>query len=297
MICKFWGVRGSLPSPGPETCRYGGNTSCVEIRADGELIILDAGSGLRKLGLALQREAAGRPIRGTILISHTHWDHIHGLPFFAPAFVPGNHFRIYGCAEAPQGLESVFSRQMESPYFPRTLSSLPGTLEFHELAESEMWIGDVCVRSIFMNHPGVTLGFRLEEGNVSVVYATDHEAAEPNGMVLEASPTTPEPALAGAGHQHRKLVQFATGADLLICDAQYTPEEYQEHVHWGHSSTEDALDIALRARARRLALFHHDPERSDRELDRILKQCRKKIAQAGSDMECLAAQEGLAITL
>src|SRR5436190_12203875 len=145
MRCKFWGVRGSLPSPGPETCRYGGNTSCVEVRADGQLIILDAGSGIRKLGLALQREAAGNPIRGTILISHTHWDHIHGLPFFAPAFVPGNRFTVYGCAGVTQHLEAVFARQMEMPYFPVPLSSLPDTLDFQQISEDEIRIGAVCV--------------------------------------------------------------------------------------------------------------------------------------------------------
>ena len=190
MKIRFWVIRGSLPSPGPETCRYGGNTSCVEVRAGGQILILDAGSGIRKLGLALQREWGPRPIRGSILISHTHWDHIHGLPFFAPAFVPGNHFTVYGCAGSSEHLEAVFSRQMESPYSPLTLSDLPGTLEFCEVTEEEMRLGKVRVRSMFLKHPGVTLGFRIEAGDASVVYATDREP-EPPPPSLEGRDAVP----------------------------------------------------------------------------------------------------------
>jgi phosphoribosyl 1,2-cyclic phosphodiesterase len=297
MKVKFWGVRGSLPSPGPETCRYGGNTPCVELRADDQLIILDAGTGIRKLGNALQREWGDRPINGTILISHTHWDHIHGLPFFGPAFVPQNRFVVYGCAGSPRRLKAVFSRQMKAPYSPLTLSDLRATLEFRELSEEEIRIGDVRVRSMFVNHPGMTLGFRIESGKRSLVYATDHEPDQRDGPAAHGGPDPIDRLFGPAGHQDRKLALFAAETDLLICDAQYTPEEYKAHVRWGHSSTEDALEMALRARARRLALFHHDPDRSDCELDRLVGECRGLIAQTGAGLECFAAQEGVELSL
>jgi phosphoribosyl 1,2-cyclic phosphodiesterase len=296
MKVRFWGVRGSLPSPGPETCRYGGNTACVEVRAGGQLIILDAGTGIRKLGLALQREFAERPIQGTILISHTHWDHIHGLPFFAPAFVSGNRFTVYGCPDSPQHLEAIFSRQMETPYFPLMLSDLPGTLEFREIGEGEVQIAGVCIRSLFVTHPGLTLGFRIEVGNRSVVYATDHEPAQRGAP--SASPVDPIAALFGSGtHQDRKLEQFAEGTDLLICDAQYTPAEFPAKAGWGHASTHDALELALRAGARRLAFFHHDPERCDDAVDALVAECRGLAARARSPLDCFAAQEGLEIEI
>jgi phosphoribosyl 1,2-cyclic phosphodiesterase len=269
----------------------------LEVRADDHLIILDAGSGIRKLGLALQQEYGSRPIEATILITHTHWDHIHGLPFFAPAFVPGNRFTVYGCAGAPQHLEAIFSRQMETPYFPLELADLPGTLEFREISEGEMRIGDVCIRSMFVNHPGMTLGFRIEHGSSSLVYATDHEPTQQDATAVPEA-TDPVDALFGpVDYQGRKMAQFAADADLLISDAQYTPEEYPAKVGWGHATTHDALQLALRSRARRLALFHHDPERSDDALDQLVTECRRLIARTGASLECFAAQEGVELSL
>src|SRR5437868_3849664 len=162
MTVRFWGVRGSVPAPGPETCRYGGNTPCVEVRAAGDLVILDAGTGIRKLGLALSKSR--RPVTGTLLISHPHWDHIHGLPFFLPAMAPGNCFRVYGNAGTAQHMKSILTGQMERPYFPVSLEDLPNCLEFHELSDQPFHAGAVSIRSTRLRHPGVTFGFRIECG-------------------------------------------------------------------------------------------------------------------------------------
>lgn len=276
---RFWGVRGSIPAPGPETSRYGGNTACVEVRAAGELIILDAGSGIRSLGLALRKKK--RPVTGTLLISHAHWDHIQGLPFFLPAMIPGNRFRVYGSGDRP--IRSIFAGQMESPYFPVSLDDLPDTLEFHELRDIPITIGGVTVRTLRLHHPGLTLGFRIEAAGRSVVYATDqepHPAADSGEPVLDAA-----------------LIRFAAGADLLIGDAQYTPEEYCQHLGWGHSSMTDAVRLALAAGVRRLVLFHHDPERSDAALDHLLARARAEVVRRGGVLDCTAAAEGLEIKL
>jgi phosphoribosyl 1,2-cyclic phosphodiesterase len=289
---RFWGVRGSLPAPGPDTCRFGGNTACVEVRVGEQLFILDAGTGIRKLGLQLQREAEGRPVVGTILLSHTHWDHIHGLPFFAPAFVSGNQFAVYGCAGASKSLESILAGQMESPYSPLPMSALPGTLQVFELTDEELLVDGVTITAQRLNHPGLTLAFRLEAGGRSLVYATDNEPCHPVG----GDGPLPAPPCVKGDHD-AALARFATGADLLICDAQYTWEEYRDRVGWGHTCYQDALRLAMAARVRSLALFHHDPERTDDDLDQIVAECRTELKLQGAATECFAAQEGLVITL
>lgn len=277
MTVRFWGVRGSVPAPGPETCRYGGNTSCVELRAGGELLILDAGTGIRKLGLALC--AGCSPIRGTLLISHAHWDHIHGLPFFAPVMSPGNRFHVYGCAGSEPHMRTTLAGQMETPYFPLSLEDLPDTLEFHELGEDPIEVGAVRVQTVRLHHPGMTLGFRVEAEGRAVVYATDQEP--------HAAGDGAEPAL------DADLLRFARGADLLIADAQYTPDEYSSRVGWGHSSVRDAVRLALEAGVGRLALFHHDPERTDSAVDALLATARGEIVRRGGALECVAAAEGM----
>jgi phosphoribosyl 1,2-cyclic phosphodiesterase len=278
---RFWGVRGSIPAPGPETCRYGGNTACVEVRAGEELLILDAGTGIRKLGLALSKETA--PVAGTLLISHAHWDHIHGLPFFAPAMATGNSFRVYGCAGAAPHMETVLAGQMESPYFPISMARLPRTLEFHELNDDPISVGEACIRTTWLHHPGLTLGFRIEVGGRALVYATDHEPL----LAREGGEPTLDPA----------LVRFTTDADLLICDAQYTAEEYRGRVGWGHSSVTDSVRLALAARVRRLALYHHDPERSDADLDVLHAVACAEAARRGGHLDCFVAAEGLELQL
>ncbi|HLC42020.1 MAG TPA: response regulator [Methylomirabilota bacterium] len=290
MRIRFWGTRGSLAKPGPSTIRYGGNTSCVEARAaDGTLIVLDCGTGAHELGQSLVTSGE-RPIRGHLLMTHTHWDHIQGFPFFAPLFVPGNEWDVY----APQGLgrrlEDTLAGQMEYTYFPVTLGQLGATIRYHELVEGSFDLGTVRVTARYLNHPGLALGYRLEAGGVAVVYATDHEPHSRH------QPEVADPAQAVPVHREdQRHVEFLVGVDLVIHDAQYTLEEYPSKLMWGHTPAELAVDFALAAGVKRLALFHHDPFRNDDALDRLVETCRRRAAAGGLDV--FAAAEGQMIEL
>lgn len=282
MLVRFWGTRGSLAKPGPGTVRYGGNTSCVEVRGgDGTLIVLDCGTGAHGLGQALM--AAPAPCNGHLLISHTHWDHIQGFPFFAPLFVPGNTWDIYAPGALGRQLERTLAGQMEHTYFPVTLAQLGATIRYHDIAECEFAIGPVRATAQYLNHPALTLGYRLEEEGNAVVYAVDHE------------PHAANPAARGAGEpaRHRedqRHIDFLAGADLVVHDTQYTIAEYPQKTGWGHTPAEWAVDYAVAAGARRLALTHHDPLRDDDGVDRVLAMCRRRAA--GSGLEVFAAAEG-----
>jgi CheY-like chemotaxis protein/phosphoribosyl 1,2-cyclic phosphodiesterase len=288
MRIRFWGTRGSLAKPGATTLRYGGNTPCVEVRmADGTLIVLDCGTGAHGLGLALSASGE-RPLRGHLLITHTHWDHIQGLPFFAPLFVSGNEWDIYAPGGLGPKLETTLAGQMEYTYFPVTLAQCGATIRYHDLAEGSFGIGGVRVVARYLNHPALALGYRLEAEGAAVVYAVDHEphARDPAGPVQRA---------AGAPPMHRedqRHVEFLVGADLVIHDAQYLALEYPQKVNWGHTPAEWAVDYALAAGVRRLALFHHDPLRDDEALDRLVEACRRRAAAAGSGLDVFAAAEG-----
>jgi CheY-like chemotaxis protein/phosphoribosyl 1,2-cyclic phosphodiesterase len=294
MRIRFWGTRGSLAKPGATTVRYGGNTSCVEVRApDGTLIVLDCGTGAHELGQALL--ASGEhPIRGHLLITHTHWDHIQGFPFFAPLFVPGNEWEVYAPQGLGQRLEQTLAGQMEYTYFPVPLGQLRATIRYHELAEGAFEVGSVRVTTRFLNHPGLAMGYRLEAAGVVVVYATDHEPhSRHHGEA-------PGPDGEGVGPVHRedqRHVEFLAGADLVIHDAQYTLEEYPGKLTWGHTPAERAVDFARAAGARRLALFHHDPLRTDEAVDRLLASCRRRVAAGGGALDVFAAAEGQVIEL
>ncbi|MGH7268353.1 MAG: response regulator [Candidatus Rokuibacteriota bacterium] len=290
MRIRFWGTRGSLAKPGPSTLRYGGNTSCVEARtADGTLVVLDCGTGAHALGLALTARDDGH--RGHLLITHTHWDHIQGFPFFAPLFEAGNEWDIYAPGGLGRRLEETLSGQMDYTYFPLTLEHLGATIRYHDLAEGAFPIDGVRVVTRFLNHPALTLGYRLESRGAVVVYATDHEphARDPGEVAGWAG------AAALPVHQEdRRHIEFLAGADLVIHDAQYTREEYPARVGWGHSPAEYVVDMALTAKARRLALTHHAPLRDDEALDRIVDVCRRRVATAGGTLEVFGAAEGQA---
>jgi CheY-like chemotaxis protein/phosphoribosyl 1,2-cyclic phosphodiesterase len=291
MRVRFWGTRGSLPKPGPTTLRYGGNTSCVEARtADGTLIVLDCGTGAHGLGLALS-ESTPQPVRGHLLITHTHWDHIQGFPFFAPLFVRGNEWDIYAPGGLGQQLEATLAGQMEYTYFPVTLAQCGATIRFHDLSERPFEVGTVRVSPRYLNHPALALGYRLEADGAVLVYAVDHEPhardrAGPAGGAREGSP---------AHREDQRHVEWLAGADLVIHDAQYTVEEYPRRTNWGHTPAEWAVDYALAAGAKRLALFHHDPQRDDAGLDGLLKICRRRAA--GSGLDVFAAAEGQVVEL
>jgi phosphoribosyl 1,2-cyclic phosphodiesterase/DNA-binding response OmpR family regulator len=282
MRVQFWGTRGSIAKPGPSTARYGGNTSCVEVRsASGTLVVLDCGTGAHPLGQKLM-SAGLKGMRGHILISHTHWDHIQGLPFFAPLFVPGNEWNIYGPKGLGQSLREALAGQMQYTYFPITLDQFGATIRYHDLVEGSFEIDDIRVSTHYLNHPALTLGYRIEADGVAVVYCCDHE---PHSAIL----ATGQGEITG---QDQQYAAFIDGADLLIHDAQYTAEEYPAKVGWGHSPIEYAVKIGQHAGVKRIALTHHDPLRDDEAIDRVLESVRARLRENGSPIEAFAAVEG-----
>lgn len=288
MLVRFWGTRGSIAKPGPSTVRYGGNTSCVELRSSGgTLVVLDCGTGAHGLGQALVTSGVS-PLNGHILIGHTHWDHIQGFPFFAPLFIRGNEWHVYGPRGVGSSLRESLSGQMQSSYFPITLKELGATLHYHDLVEGTLEIGDIHVTTQYLHHPALTLGYRLEADGVTVVYSTDHE---PHSTPRVAGSGAPP---AGEDVRHAR---FLANADLVIHDAQYTAGELPAKRGWGHSTAEYAVETAVSAGVRRLALFHHDPTRNDDAVDRIVAGARDLVARLGGDTEVFAAAEGQVLEL
>src|SRR5216110_273456 len=295
---RLWGVRGSIPVPGKSTVRYGGNTSCVEVRANGEIILLDAGSGIRLLGLALDEEFGSRSTKLTLLISHTHWDHIQGLPFFTPAYNQKNLIRVLGYEGARAGLAKILASQMETPFFPVSLRELPSHLAIEELKEMEFQIGKVQVRSKFANHPGICAGYRLFTSSGSIAYFPDNEPYEPLKLQLASRDGISEDeARDFATTERTKMVEFIHGCDLAILDTQYTDEEYTKHVGWGHSSLSSVVSLALDADVGQLVLFHHDPSHDDEMIDRMVEQARSLVLKSGKALRIDGAREGAEILL
>ncbi len=290
-LVRFWGVRGSIATPGAGTVFYGGNTTCVEVRADGELIVLDAGTGIRPLGLALAGEFNGRPLNLTLLLTHTHWDHIQGFPFFVPAYNPKNNVRILGYEGARQGLAATLGTQMESPYFPVGLKELPGNIQIEELRDMEFTVGQVRVQAMFVNHPGICVGYRLNTSVGSIVFIPDNE---PFHRMKTEPGTADAKTLEFAEQQDGKLVEFIRDADVLIMDAQYEREEYEKRVGWGHGCVDDVAALATRAGVKQLFLFHHDPAHDDERISRMLANARQ-LAGPGTHVE--AAREGFEVVL
>jgi phosphoribosyl 1,2-cyclic phosphodiesterase len=295
---KFWGVRGSIPTPGPGTVRYGGNTSCVEVRAGGEIIILDAGSGIRLLGQSLQHEFGSDPINLSLLISHTHWDHIQGLPFFLPAYGRQNQLRVFGYDGTRARLGEILAGQMETPFFPVSMSELPGKIEVEELREMDFQIGKVEVRAKFLNHPGVCAGYRIFTSAGSVAYMPDNEPFDQlDEQLRNRGAENTGYKYKSPSEERADLVSFLQGADVLILDAQYTDEEYQNHIGWGHGSVSSVVSLAAAADAKRLILFHHDPNHDDGLVEKIVEKARMQMAQIGKSITVEAAQEGSEIIL
>ncbi len=295
---KLWGVRGSLPVPGPATIRYGGNTSCVEVRADGEIIVLDAGTGIRGLGLALQKELGPGTIKLTLLITHTHWDHIQGLPFFSPAYNGKNLIRILGYEGARAGLGTILAGQMETPFFPVGLHQLPSHLAIQELKDMEFYIGKVKVQAKFANHPGICAGYRLFTSAGSIAYMPDNEPYEPLKMQLATQNGIDGNAARNfAATERAKMVEFLQDCEVAILDAQYTDEEYEGHIGWGHSPFSSVVGLALDANVKRVLLFHHDPSHDDDMIDRMVEQARELVRKSGKAMVIEGAREGAEILL
>jgi phosphoribosyl 1,2-cyclic phosphodiesterase/CheY-like chemotaxis protein len=292
-MVRFWGVRGSIPVPGPATVEFGGNTSCVEVRADGELIVLDAGTGIRNLGLALENEFKSQPLAVTILITHTHWDHIQGFPFFMPAYKPQNEVKILGFEGARSGLERTLLSQMESPYFPISMREMPGNIQIRELNDLKFNIGPVRVQAEFLNHPGICTGYRLFTSAGSISYLPDVELFRRFREQMGGS----EQERAYAEEKDQKVADFIQGSEVLILDSQYDADEYSEHVGWGHTCYEDGVDLAIKAGVRRLILFHHDPVHDDAWVRQMVEKARRQASKSGSSIEIEAAREGSEILL
>jgi phosphoribosyl 1,2-cyclic phosphodiesterase len=284
---QFWGTRGSIPSPGPTTVRYGGNTPCVEVRtSSGWLIVLDAGTGIRELGRSLIARANGAPIRGDIFLTHAHWDHIQGMPFFGPLFQQGNHFTIWGPKSLAPTLDRVLRSQMSPVVFPVAFEQLQATIDFCEITDGRRSANGYEVRTFDVRHPGGALGYRFAEGDNSapaLVYISDNELG--TGAAYDTR-----------ANWRRELVEFVRGARLFVHDTTYTAAEYDHHRGWGHSTYEDAVELALDAGVETLVLFHHKPERTDDEVDQRAAECRVIAEQRGKRLRIVAAAEGLTLT-
>ena len=279
MQIKFWGVRGSTPAPQPENMRYGGNTSCVEVRVGDQLYVFDCGTGFRVLGHALRREFGSRPVSGHIFVSHFHWDHIQGLPFFGPLYDnPENRFEFH-CSSRTRNLKQVFEEQMAAPYFPVGLNQMHAQRSFHDLEEGRIQLDSGRLQAAWLNHPQGCMGFRLETTDGVVVYATDNE---PGNAIFD-----------------KNLRKLAAGADVLIYDSQYLPEEYAARRRgWGHSHWREAINVVMESGAKELVLFHHDPDHDDACIDKVVKEARNyyprvRAAAEGMQVEVLNARSAV----
>jgi len=305
MEVTFWGVRGSIPCPGPQTVKYGGNTSCIELRFDdlNRVIIIDAGTGIRDLGHSLAaHNHCAEPYTAEILLTHTHWDHIQGFPFFAPLYKPGTKFKIYGPASFEENsLEEAMAGQLTYRYFPVRLAELACELEYSDLKEGRVDLGDgITLKTKLLNHPTLCLGYRFEYREK--IFCTAYDT-EPYYNVFSNDPDSPhydqiavEEGEQAARDGNSGMREFFDSADLVIHDAQYAQEEYEaSKIGWGHTSIEQAITRAKESNVSRLALFHHDPNRTDEELDRFsAKYCCPEFS---GDLEVFFAREGLRVAL
>jgi CheY-like chemotaxis protein len=294
MKVRFWGTRGSIATPGPSTNHFGGNTSCVDVTtANGDLLIFDCGTGAHPLAGELMAQGK-KAINANILLGHTHWDHIQGFPFFTPAFVKGNSISIYGPEGGRGSLHDMLAGQMEYSYFPIALDQLPAAITYHELTEGIYAIGGARVVTQFLNHPAMTVGYRVEADGAAIVYLVDHEPFSDELWRTGAEPGRVESILHDGDRRHAK---FMAGADLVIHDAQYTPTEYASKKTWGHSAYDYVVQIAAAAGVRRVALTHHDPSHNDDFVADIERKARLLALQLGTGLDVFCAYEGCELLL
>ena len=280
MEITFWGCRGSLPTPGKRTNKYGGNTTCVEVRlSDGTLIVLDAGTGIRNLGKHLVQHPNGSDIY--LILTHPHWDHLMGFPFFAPAYSSKYKIHIRGGPIAKDTVQKYLEHQMQPPYFPARFRSMKAQFDFTHGIPMVKQIGQAEVTPIALSHPNGGYGYRIVEGSTTFVFLTDNEIDYDH-----------EGSLA-----RYEYINACKGADLLVHDAQYTDKEYEKTEGWGHSTYSSATRLAIQANVKRLGLFHHDPDRDDASLDRILQACQGEIDRYRKNIRCFAATEGSRISI
>jgi phosphoribosyl 1,2-cyclic phosphodiesterase len=306
MKLQFWGVRGSIPCPGPDTVKYGGNTSCIELRfgAEDRLIIIDAGSGIRSLAAKIMESDLPKgPINTDIFLTHTHWDHIMGFPFFTPIYIPTTKLRIHGPVTYEEdSLDKIIGDQLRYRYFPVRQSELSAEISYKQLMEAEIDLGGgVTLTTKYLNHPILCLGYKFEYEGFSLCTVYD---TEPFRNVFPTDPEDPdydeiaaEEGTLAAKEENEKLLRFIQNCDLVVYDSQYTQSEYDpSKIGWGHSTYEQAINFAQKANVRKLILFHHDPLRKDSELDEFLLRYRA-ILEGKTDMKIDIAREGMEIDL
>ena len=279
MKIKFWGVRGSLPSCGPAFLKYGGHTSCVELRSkSGELIVIDAGTGIKDLGRSI---IGNCPESFTMLFSHSHSDHIFGFPFFLPIYKKGVKINMYGCDYSSGPVREIVLRFMQPPFFPVKFENISAKFEFNLLAKGVTEISGIKIKLIEISHPDGGFGFRFEEDGKSIVFLTDNE------LMFRHK----------GGHSFEEYADFCKNADILIHDAQYTENDYKTHISWGHSTPEQVIELAKKAGVKKAVFFHHDPERTDAELDRMTAFAHNMIRKSGYKISCDAARADQEIIL
>ena len=279
MIIRFWGARGSIPVSGQEYLRYGGDTTCLEIRTkNDEIIIVDAGSGMRRLGSKLVREER---YQYTMLFTHAHWDHLMGFPFFKPIYMEGTSIAAFGCPNAQISLKNMISRVMVAPNFPVNFEDIKTTITFHESCETLFALNSVDVTSIPLSHPNQGVGYKFSENGKNFVFLTDNELGHvhPGGLTYDG------------------YVDFAAQTDILIHDAEFLEEDYKKTKTWGHSVYKQALQLAIDAGVKKFGLFHHNQDRSDAAVDEIVADCRKTIRERKAPLECFAVYQNMEIEL
>ncbi len=270
LAVKFWGVRGSIACPSPEHVVYGGNTSCLEVFAGDHRILLDAGTGIRNIGQEFIRDGVKK---GVLMLTHSHWDHINGFPFFAPAFMPNNQFTIYaGHLSTSGGIENVLASQMANPTFPVPLEALQANLSFEDFTAGESWSmdGGVSIRTAPLNHPNGATGYRIEFGGRSMCYITDTEHV--------------------IGKPDQNILKLIDGADLVVYDSTYTDEEFPSKIGWGHSTWQEGVRLCKAANAKQLAIFHHDPDHDDDFMRKLEAEARAEWSGA------VVAREGMILS-
>ncbi len=275
MRITCWGARGSISVSGPEFVRYGGETTCLELHdAEDRLIIIDAGTGIRRLGNALMKDG---PVEAFILFTHAHWDHLSGFPFFKPVFLASTRLSIVCCAFKREFVSQMLASTMAAPYFPVPLAKVKATIDYPSVCNGGFEINGLAIETVPLSHPNGGVSYKFSEGGHSFVFMTDNELGHRHANGLEWS----------------AYLDFCRGADLLIHDAEYTPEEYERYKGYGHSTYVEALNLALAAGVKRLGLFHHNQDRTDQEVDALVADCQARIKAAGADVEVMALAAGM----
>ncbi len=279
MKIKLWGTRGSVPVSGPGFAKYGGNTACLEVRLnDNNILIIDAGSGIRELGESLTEEDLGKELN--MIVTHSHWDHIQGFPFFKPLYRKGTVIKISGCSKVDTKLHDIFDRQMESSYFPVSLDAISAEMDFLDQCVNDTTIGDALIKSIEVNHPILCHSLKIIEDSKTFVFMTDHEIHQRDGRL-----------------DYKDTVEFVKDVDCLIIDAMYLDEEMPQKRGWGHSSVNEVARLAIDANVKSLGLYHHDPVREDKVIDEMEARCKMILNSNGTHISCFAAYDRQEISL